>query len=272
MIHGMGSQGKGYSLDFQEEMTDRLVDAHGISVDKFAWGEVFWADIIEEKQRQYFQNMDDHTPIDFLFLRKFMLTAFADAAAYQRIPGRPPTIYNKIHERITLTITDLNHEDNPLLIVFAHSLGGHIITNYIYDMNKCLGDAAGNNCNVVLADVDNDFQQLKTLCGIVTFGCNIPLFTFALEEASPVPFRGGSLDANQKNIAQWLNFYDRDDILGYPLRPINQNYRDGVTADIEVNVGGIASSWNPASHIKYWTDNSFTRPAAEYVAKVIAVA
>ncbi len=61
----------------------------------------------------------------------------------------------------------------------------------------------------------------------------------------------------------------RDDILGYPLKPINPAYRRVVSRDITINVGGILSSWNPASHTKYWTDNDFTVPAAEFVGRLL---
>jgi hypothetical protein len=52
---------------------------------------------------------------------------------------------------------------------------------------------------------------------------------------------------------QWTNLYDKDDVLSYPLQPLNNEY-DRVVKDVEVNVGGLLSSWNPASHLEYWTD------------------
>lgn len=69
-----------------------------------------------------------------------------------------------------------------------------------------------------------------------------------------------------KRKAKWLNFYDPDDVLGYPLKPINAAYDNVVTDDITINVGSwFSTSWNPLSHSAYWTDNSFTKPVAKYV-------
>jgi hypothetical protein len=37
--------------------------------------------------------------------------------------------------------------------------------------------------------------------------------------------------------AKWYNFYDPDDVLGYPLKTINADYKKAVTKDIPTNVG-----------------------------------
>jgi len=62
-----------------------------------------------------------------------------------------------------------------------------------------------------------------------------------------------------------LNFYDPDDVLGYPLKAINQKYNQVVNKDTAVNVGGIFSNWNPMAHKKYWTDNDFTKPVTRFI-------
>ncbi|NNE42347.1 MAG: hypothetical protein HKN14_15675 [Marinicaulis sp.] len=41
------------------------------------------------------------------------------------------------------------------------------MSNYLYDVMK------------KPASRPTDFQRLKTMGGLITFGCNIPLFTFA---------------------------------------------------------------------------------------------
>lgn len=271
VIHGIGSQKAGYSLPMQEEV-DRRLSKLGVAQGDVRWSEVFWADVLEAKQRAYFRRMGEQHDLDYMKLRKFMLTAFADASAYRRIPGQSKSIYNKIHGRIKTAVNQLDNGQNPLLVVLAHSLGGHIISNYIYDVRKCVGDPAARNCNTVMAGVDSDFKKLRTMCGIVTFGCNIPLFTFALPNAKPVAFRGDMLSSGQAGVAEWRNYFDPDDILAYPLRAINRYYRDGVTSDIAINVGGIFSSWNPISHIGYWTDNDFTKPISRYLKAVCDVA
>ena len=60
-----------------------------------------------------------------------------------------------------------------------------------------------------------------------------------------------------------------DDILGYPLRPINDAYRRTVHRDIAINVGGLFASWNPLSHARDWTDGDFVRPVARFLATLL---
>ena len=64
----------------------------------------------------------------------------------------------------------------------------------------------------------------------------------------------------------WINFYDNDDVIAYPLRSINDAHRKVIKEDREINVGGILSSWNPMSHNQYWTDNDVTKPIAKNLA------
>ena len=55
---------------------------------------------------------------------------------------------------------------------------------------------------------------------------------------------------------EWINFFNKSDIMGYPLRSLNQSYSKAVTEDREVNDGGLLQSWNPLSHCSYWTSKS----------------
>ena len=113
------------------------------------------------------------------------------------------------------------------------------------------------------------FKRMERLAGMITFGCNIPLFTFAHHTVVPITFPAAQLSPSVKAKARWFNFYDPDDVLGYPLRPINSAYRNVVNKDIAINVGGLFSSWNPLSHGAYWTDNNFTKPVARFISSIL---
>lgn len=70
----------------------------------------------------------------------------------------------------------------------------------------------------------------------------------------------------------WINYFDYDDVLGWPLGPLgaafdtNNNGAHGrsyadVATDIQVNandglLGAFTSSWNPLSHTQYWSDDA----------------
>jgi hypothetical protein len=143
------------------------------------------------------------------------------------------------------------------MVAMAHSLGAHMMSNYIWDAQK-----SGHHGMA-------PFEAMDFLAGLVTFGCNIPLFTFAYSKVVPIEFPPVGLPDHLKAKAKWLNFYDPDDVLGYPLRPINTAYRQVVTADIPINVGGVTASWNPMSHTAYWVDNDFTGPVSEFLASFL---
>lgn len=260
VIHGMGSQ----SPDFAESMIRELnsrISGFKKDPEKVAWRSIYWADILEKRQLKYLRDSERTGDLDFKGLRRFMLTAFGDASAYQQVKSKESTVYAEINARVrdevaALYEIDLGSNPKPLLVL-AHSLGGHIMSNYIWDVQQAKNTAL------------SPFERLNYLSGMVTFGCNIPFFTFAYKKVVPITFPPARLSADLKKKAKWLNFYDPDDVLGYPLRSINPDYKKVVTRDIPINVGGIATSWNPMSHSKYWTDNDFTKPVAKFIAEFL---
>ncbi|MBL0714832.1 MAG: hypothetical protein JJV98_14145 [Desulfosarcina sp.] len=260
VIHGMGSQ----SPDFADEMIDELngqVSDIGKDAGAIAWRTIYWADILEGRQLKYLRDAKRSGDIDFVSLRKFILTSIGDASAYQKVESGENTVYKEIHLRVSAAIqdiyvSDLGSQPKPM-IVLAHSLGGHIMSNYIWDKQHSTGTQLSG------------FERMKHLVGFVTFGCNIPLFTFAYQKVVPIAFPPPKLPTHLKKKAKWLNFYDPDDVLGYPLKAINPDYRKVVSKDIPINVGGILSSWNPMSHTKYWTDNDLTKPVSKFISKFL---
>ena len=255
VIHGMGSQNIHFADEMIMELNERL-STQNLSPEDVCWKSIYWADILENREMEYLDSAKKYN-LDFIRLRRFVLTAFGDATAYQKVLSEKNTTYEVIHARVRAKIKELydelNKQDCPL-VVMAHSLGGHIMSNYIWDV-QVLNDADGDL---------SEFERMKYLAGIVTFGCNIPLFTFAYEKIVPIKFPGSGLCDNLKSKSRWLNFYDPDDVLGYPLKAIPA-YANLVERDIAINVGGLLTSWNPACHNDYWADNDFTKPVAEFL-------
>jgi hypothetical protein len=107
---------------------------------------------------------------------------------------------------------------------------------------------------------------MEWLACMVTFGSTIPLFTFAYDKIVPITLPGSRLPPAAVARPRWLNFYDQDDVLGYPLRPVSREYAATVDEDIEINVGRFGLSSTPLSHNAYWTDNDFTDPVAGLLA------
>lgn len=87
---------------------------------------------------------------------------------------------------------------------------------------------------------------------------------------SPIKVEGSGLEESYNNRARWYNFYDKDDVVAYPLKGLNDEYNGVVAEDIEINVGSAATSWNPACHTGYWEDVDFYKPVAEFLGELQA--
>jgi broad specificity phosphatase PhoE len=262
VIHGMGSQAPDYAEEAIEEINERIADG-GKDPGAVAWGTVYWQDILQPRQRKYLRDARRGNDLDFVSLREFVVEAFGDAAAYQRTDGSSGSTYQQVHDRVAEAVKRIYTEDLAgsavPLVVMAHSLGSHIMSNYIWDMQQGNVDRRGLSA----------FEKMETLAGLITFGCNIPLFTFAHEQVAPIDFPAPQLPEAVKRKAKWLNFYDPDDVLGYPLKPLSSAYRAVVDKDIAINVGSILTSWNPMSHGEYWIDNDFTKPVSRFLASLL---
>ena len=269
IIHGMGSQKRGFSKTMEKVLRSCFRKIGGNS-DDLLFQELFWADILAERQERLFRKVNYRNDLKCAGLRKFIISALGDAIAYQRNSPSPDSnsVYYLIHERIG---SDLHEswkkagEKNVPLVLMGHSLGGVILSNYIWDMQKCMREGTTPDCRVA----DNPFENLSSLVGLVTFGTTIALWSLRFHEFdSPISFppelcrEVSSLE--QK--AKWLNFYDRDDLLAYPLKHLSPAYENlSSLEDVEVNVGNLYSFWNPLSHQGYWEDKNFLRPVARFL-------
>jgi hypothetical protein len=263
IIHGMGSQTEGFEKGLKTELLDRVEG----DPDDIAWEAVYWQDITEPLQLAYLERANRDADLDWHNTRTFVATALGDASAYQ-FTGTGGT-YDRIHDRIRakmrdLHVTELQSAEVPL-VVLAHSLGGHMMSNYIWDMQPNLDGEVKAEWSKDLSP----FERAETLAGFVTFGCNIPLFSFAYDEPTPISFPGSALSNEDRARAAWLNFYDRDDVLGWPLKPLSAGYADVVTDDIEISVGNWVTGATPLAHVGYWTDNSFTEPVAAFLSEFL---
>lgn len=61
------------------------------------------------------------------------------------------------------------------------------------------------------------FLRAETCMAWVTTGCNIPLFVAAHKTMNIKPIQ----PPNGSPTFKWLNIYDPDDVLGWPLQPLS---------------------------------------------------
>jgi hypothetical protein len=276
IIHGMGTQEADFAGPMMSRLREEVTDA-GADATRLRFQSVYWAPVIAEGERRLWTRLElDKLRWDEL--RRFVVEALGDAIAYRKTErGAPKEIYTEVHKTIHEALKNLRQamggRDRPLVVI-AHSLGCHMMSNFIWDAQEKKGYPDGPS-----VETWTPFERMETLTGFVTFGCNIPLFTLAyLQEVDKegvdvksITFPPKELDDRLKGVARWLNFYDVDDVLGYPLKQLSDSYKEAVTDDIEINVGGLFGFWNPLSHIAYWEDADLIRPAARLLVNVLGV-
>jgi hypothetical protein len=250
-LHGMGV----VKPSFAEGLRRGLRDGLGAA----AWWRVRFEPVqyqpeLQEDQAQVFGRMTK-VGVEWLELRRFMLYSFSDAAVLDYRKEAPNSAYERVQRRIVDALDACWQQigrEVPVVVV-AQSLGGHVVSNYLWDAQSPHPPAAGvwksAPGSVAAADPAKDrFLRLRSTARLITTGCNIPLFVSGLSPIRPI-------DPPNPGFA-WINLYDKDDPLGWPLRPLGPLYRAAVE-DQEIAVGAswlkrLTTGQTPFGHGEYW--------------------
>lgn len=248
-IHGMGNQRPDYASALQNNLYKKLREE---TIADLCFKSIWYHGDFQVHQDKVWEHMvQSGNPLDQQRLRKFFLNFLSDAATSEFRPGDEESSYRRIHHTILRQLNalrvELEDQDRPVIII-AHSLGCQIISNYIWDAQQNKGIWEDQN--------PTTFQKLDTARLMLTSGCNIPLFVSGLEKIEAI--------SKPNEQFEWYNFYDRDDILGWPLKPLSKGFPNAydtiVTQDREINTG-----WTPFSHSDYWEDKDFVNPVANFI-------
>ncbi|PYQ28572.1 MAG: hypothetical protein DMF56_15140 [Acidobacteria bacterium] len=274
----MGSQKKEFAVPMVERL-EAEIRKRGANPERIAFHALWWAPILDDKERELMNGMLSHTRLDWLRLRTFVVNNLADAVAYHKSYAMPDSqnerpVYTQITQTVAMEMNELAKKVHPTspLVVIAHSLGCHIMSNYIWDTQQ----PASEPKHVIKQA--SPFENCETLTAMKTFGCNVPLFLLSNENIEPIRFPGDGIaaafpqatPAQIESVAKWTNFFDRDDVFGWPLAPLSTAYGK-IVNDVQVNVGGWFTSATPLSHDQYWTDNDVIRPIAASLADILAL-
>ncbi len=259
-LHGMGRRNERYFSELEAGLQRQL----GPRWERVAFHPIDYADLLQTPQDHLWRAMISHpqNEMDYTRLRQFMLYGFGDAGSLEhsarKEKSKPEGVYYKVQALIQQTLRNVLHDfdgqvDRPIVIV-AHSLGCQVISNYLWDAQHDYHIFA-----VLAADQSEgaDFMRLKTAQNLITTGCNIPLFVAGLEKR--ICFER----PNPK--FHWDNYYDPDDILGWPLQQLDQSYAV-IVQDHVVEVGRRWASWTPLSHSYYWGDKDIHQAVARSLA------
>lgn len=269
-IHGMGETPSDYADMVFKVLHERLADIA-------AWvlfRSVYYEDILKPNQDEVWARVDAATKLHYDDIRRFLLFGFGDAAGLENRKEIDGSVYELAQAAIARQLLDAyQHAPDAALVFLAQSLGCQVLSSYLYDAQKA---AAGGP---VVAGIwkDIDAWSLRALgrrllesekrfiggascSAFLTTGCNIPIFVAAHKEMDIKPI------ARPTPGFEWINIFDPDDALGWPLQPLSPGYA-ALVQDRPINAGQgavnwILKSWNPLSHLAYWSDDKVLAPLA----------
>lgn len=262
-IHGMGDTKPDYANVIKEELIDRIGKATWSNDVHFS--PIYYQNTLQVNQDKVWGRTRKN--VDWKKLRKFLLFGFSDAASLESKKHASSSKYSQVQNIILNAFIDaFNQINNPTapVVVIAQSLGGQVISNYLWDATRTNRAKVGiwqkQPVNVPAGSALNRFARGKTIKRFYTTGCNIPIFVSGHNVIKPIP--------KLNNEFQWHNYYDEDDVLGWPLKPLSPEYR-ALVHDHEINVGGFFRSWNPLSHSEYWEDKDFLKPVTKFIKSIL---
>ena len=280
-FHGIGtyrddSEGASEYRPFYKELFKRTKKSLGSAADDVVWKPVYWSNgPLHTRQAQLLKEQRRAGRALGLFGRStfsFAIGGLGDAAGYQ-LPARGAepdwasyrrSAYAEIQFSVRRAIREAVDEagggDDIPVVATAQSMGCHVLSSYAWDA-ECVPARVTGDPDESLSSV----ERLETMSSVTFTGCNIPILTMGEPRNSKFP-----LKVRKKFGGSWLNFYDKDDVLGYPIEPEYASYfgksqdpfvpelRDGrkpskelMPEDREVEIGNLLTGWNAASHVDY---------------------
>jgi hypothetical protein len=216
---------------------------------------IYWADVVQELSDPLSRRLNLDSLSNPLKLRDFVFHYLGDAIAYSTEGDKK--VNTKIHDAFATTLKKLATEagENAPLCIISHSLGAVIASNYVWDLQQ-------NKTKVPIGD--NPLEKGETLNLFYTLGTQIPLWSMSYDNyGKPIEMPSPQLGNHYPGLTgEWINFFDKDDVLGYPLQNINDAYSN-VVVDKQVNAGNPFSNWTPLSHNGYWKDDEVIEPIAK---------
>lgn len=249
IVHGIGKVEPGYADGLIRGLKKRfsghireILKTNDDYAEELIIKEIVWDDILAKNQdqlaiilkkgfaaqaigvvRSFFKKI-------FFFFSKGMMRLRANFAAesVSDIIGYYNDLaYEKIHERLLAEINSLpaSAQKQPLSII-AHSLGTVISSDFVYDRLKAHGALHENF-------IFNNFFTLGSPIALFALQYGIELFKNPIHAEDPD--------------GQWVNIFDLDDPIAYPLKNLNDAYDRAVHIDQQVNTGGFG-----VSHTRYF--------------------
>ncbi|TFE30607.1 hypothetical protein [Cohnella luojiensis] len=254
-VHGIGKQHPDFYLGMAAALERRLAEVCP-EVELVPEG-IYWADITDNLEKKLQEKLSPyHLRWDNIIdARGFMINFVGDAIAYQPLPkiddpAPKEYIYTDIHERFALKLQSLAHQagpDAPLCLI-SHSLGTIITSNYLYDLQN---GKIPPRIRGIIDKSNTPLERGETLTHLYTMGSPIALWTLRYHDFGK-PISVPAMNLRGQEIGEWVNFYDKDDVIAYPIKILSEQYDEVVKDDIEVRNPGLLSGTPLGSHGGYY--------------------
>ena len=287
LVHGMGNP----TASFAVPLVERLVRALAPDDARVAFEACYWADLLQGQQDRTWARLQ-RKPMRHERARRWIVGTLGDPVSYLAgylRQGEPA--YAAVHARLRARLVDLARRvggDAPL-VVLAHSLGGVVASNYVWDEQRRHGavhpharratpgapttgahPAPGVGAHGPASAGETPMERMETLAALVTYGCSIPLFLPPSPPIECIRFPPPTLAPRLRAVATWLNVYDPDDLLGYPIGDVWDVTHGTTITDVPLEVGGALVGWTPWVHTRYDTDAGFVALVRDVIARVLA--
>lgn len=272
-VHGMGKTKSPikfpkdhYATQLHRKLRKKLRNDEFQSI---AWGFSYYQDVLQENQERLFAKIAMKTA--WLDLREFLMFGFSDAATLEANKWGVSSPYYQAQLRLLQTFREVyaELEEGAPLFIIAQSLGGQVMSNYLWDAGKTTPPS--NTTQPIFSvwsapqnfssHAEREFCRGFRVRRFYTTGCNIPIFVAGLdrEMIKPITPRHPEFE--------WRNYYDSADVLGYPLRDLSDGY-DELVDDYRVRAGATGG-FSPFSHVRYWTDDEILNPLVRDIRDVL---
>jgi hypothetical protein len=249
-IHGMGTFGvekpeRSDLPSYSSGLFERARQQFGeVDFDALVeWREAYYSHVFDKNQAKFVKATENL--VSYGFLRDLAVSNLGDPASYHGGGGKnPKPVYKAVHDEIGKAFDRLRAKLEPQspIVIVAHSLGGHVVSNYLYDLQFADPKAPGD------------------VAAIMTIGCNLSLFLFGEDPKgiTAISHPGSRLAPKFRPKTWWRNYFDRNDPLGFPIGPTGGDYsrmaKAGTLVDEQVDVGLPLLSMTALSHVAYWSD------------------
>lgn len=255
IVHGIGRQSQGFAGKMIEYLDRHCREECG---DDLVFRPVYWGEAIQKSEDDLWSRVQQGGNLRYRPLRRLLIDFMGDVIAYQ--PGRDRReAYEMVHASVAHSLRWLASEagDDAPLVIVAHSLGTIITSNYFYEL-QYEPEKLEAIARIERIRHNTPLERGETLSALYTLGSPLALYAIRFNDfGTPINVPDVRLTHHYPALAplgEWINIYDADDPIGFPLRTLNEDYQRAVTEDREVNIGNPLVHWNPLSHLVYWTN------------------